>query len=558
MTRRVEISSNGLKQMQEGVNILADVVKSTLGPVGRTVIIESDSDYAVPVVTKDGVTVAKSVMLLNKLQNIAVKLVKQAAAKTAEKAGDGTTTSIVLAQALINLGMEREVYTKRFNVIKQGMLHAVSNIIDVLDKNTIKIETAEDVYQVALISSNGDVQIAESIKKAFEQVGKTGIINVEYNSVDKDRTKVFNGYTFDRGFLSYSFINKPERGQVHINDPKVLIVNEKIRSSRFIVPIINLCIKNDFPLVIMCDDMEGDALATCVQVVQKGLIPLVVVKNPSLDSKRKLILKDIATFTGGTVIAESENIYLEDFQLEMLGSCQKFECDKEDSVIIGGKGEFINELITTLTDKLENGDNTEYEKEFLEERIAKLNKGMATIYVSGFTESEMEEKKYRVEDAILAVKSALADGVVAGGGTAYLKAFDTNFLMNESYDDYKLGLYLVYQATLEPYRTLVINSEVENKIDIIVADEDANRGQDFNTGLLCNLQEQGIIDPVKVTKIALQNAVSVAISILGSRGIVYPIGDIERKMEDAKLSKELEEAVADMYNKDRLFNEKQN
>jgi chaperonin GroEL len=426
MTRRVEISSNGLKQMQEGVNILADVVKSTLGPVGRTVIIESDSDYAVPVVTKDGVTVAKSVMLLNKLQNIAVKLVKQAAAKTAEKAGDGTTTSIVLAQALINLGMEREVYTKRFNVIKQGMLHAVSNIIDVLDKNTIKIETAEDVYQVALISSNGDVQIAESIKKAFEQVGKTGIINVEYNSVDKDRTKVFNGYTFDRGFLSYSFINKPERGQVHINDPKVLIVNEKIRSSRFIVPIINLCIKNDFPLVIMCDDMEGDALATCVQVVQKGLIPLVVVKNPSLDSKRKLILKDIATFTGGTVIAESENIYLEDFQLEMLGSCQKFECDKEDSVIIGGKGEFINELITTLTDKLENGDNTEYEKEFLEERIAKLNKGMATIYVSGFTESEMEEKKYRVEDAILAVKSALADGVVAGGGTAYLKAFDTS------------------------------------------------------------------------------------------------------------------------------------
>jgi len=497
-------------KLVEGVNILANAVKTTLGPKGRNVVIEKP--FGSPVVTKDGVTVAKEIMLEDKLQNMGAQMVKEVAAKTADKAGDGTTTATVLAQSIVKEGMKFVAAGMNPMDLKRGIDKAVTAIVDELSNISKTCETQKEVAQVGSISANSDESIGKLISDAMERVGKDGVITVEDGKGLHDELEVVEGMQFDRGYLSPFFVNNPEKQQVELSDPYILLTDKKISSVRDLLPVLETVAKQGKPLLIIAEDVEGEALATLVVNTMRGIIKSCAVKAPGFGDRRKAMLEDIAILTNGTVITEDLGYTLEKVTVDQLGRAARIEIGKEETIIIDGIGskEKINERVKSLQVQME-GTTSDYDRDKIAERIAKLAGGVAVIKVGAATEVEMKEKKDRVDDALHATRAAVEDGIVVGGGVAFLRARTALNNVRGTNTDQEAGIKIVWRAVEEPIRT--ITSNAGESADVVVAkvlEGSGNYGYNAATGVYGDLLEMGVIDPTKVTKSALINAASIA------------------------------------------------
>jgi chaperonin GroEL len=497
-------------KLVEGVNILANAVKTTLGPKGRNVVIEKP--FGSPVVTKDGVTVAKEIMLEDKLQNMGAQMVKEVAAKTADKAGDGTTTATVLAQSIVKEGMKFVAAGMNPMDLKRGIDKAVTAIVDELSNISKTCETQKEVAQVGSISANSDESIGKLISDAMERVGKDGVITVEDGKGLHDELEVVEGMQFDRGYLSPFFVNNPEKQQVELSDPYILLTDKKISSVRDLLPVLETVAKQGKPLLIIAEDVEGEALATLVVNTMRGIIKSCAVKAPGFGDRRKAMLEDIAILTNGTVITEDLGYTLEKVTVDQLGRAARIEIGKEETIIIDGIGskEKINERVKSLQVQMED-TTSDYDRDKIAERIAKLAGGVAVIKVGAATEVEMKEKKDRVDDALHATRAAVEDGIVVGGGVAFLRARIALNNVRGTNTDQEAGIKIVWRAVEEPIRT--ITSNAGESADVVVAkvlEGSGNYGYNAATGVYGDLLEMGVIDPTKVTKSALINAASIA------------------------------------------------
>ncbi len=497
-------------KLVEGVNILANAVKTTLGPKGRNVVIEKP--FGSPVVTKDGVTVAKEIMLEDKLQNMGAQMVKEVAAKTADKAGDGTTTATVLAQSIVKEGMKFVAAGMNPMDLKRGIDKAVTAIVDELSNISKTCETQKEVAQVGSISANSDESIGKLISDAMERVGKDGVITVEDGKGLHDELEVVEGMQFDRGYLSPFFVNNPEKQQVELSDPYILLTDKKISSVRDLLPVLETVAKQGKPLLIIAADVGGEALATLVVNTMRGIIKSCAVKAPGFGDRRKAMLEDIAILTNGTVITEDLGYTLEKVTVDQLGRAARIEIGKEETIIIDGIGskEKINERVKSLQVQMED-TTSDYDRDKIAERIAKLAGGVAVIKVGAATEVEMKEKKDRVDDALHATRAAVEDGIVVGGGVALLRARTALNSIQGTNTDQEAGIKIVWRAVEEPIRT--ITSNAGESADVVVAkvlEGSGNYGYNAATGVYGDLLEMGVIDPTKVTKSALINAASIA------------------------------------------------
>ena len=508
----VKFGDEARQLMVQGVNILADAVKVTLGPKGRNVVL--DKPFGSPVITKDGVSVAREIELENRFQNMGAQMVKEVAAKTNDVAGDGTTTATVLAQAIIREGMKALSSGANPVDLKRGIDKAVEAGVAELKNISKSCSTQKEIAQVGTISANSDSSIGEKIAEAMEQVGKEGIITVEDGSSLEMELHVVEGMQFDRGYLSPFFINNAEKQVSSFSNPKILITDKKISNLGQILQVLESVSKAKKPLVIIADDVDGEALASLVLNHVKGMIQVVAVKAPGFGERRKAMLEDIAILTGAQVISEDVGLNLETVTLDMLGSAVKVEVSKDNTIITDGAGtpeEMINR-ITTLKAQLSE-TTAEYDREKLQERLAKLAGGIAVIKVGATTELEMKERKDRVEDALNATKAAVEEGIVPGGGVALirLKNAIANVYVNLTNEDQKQGVKIVLKALYEPLIQIINNgggnaSVVANAID----DAADSYGYDATNEVYGDMFEMGIIDPTKVTRSALQNAASVA------------------------------------------------
>ena len=497
-------------KLVEGVNILANAVKTTLGPKGRNVVIEKP--FGSPVITKDGVTVAKEIMLEDKLMNMGAQMVKEVAAKTADKAGDGTTTATVLAQSIVKEGMKYVASGMNPMDLKRGIDKAVIAIVEELGKISKTCETQKEIAQVGSISANSDETIGKLISDAMERVGKDGVITVEDGKGLHDELEVVEGMQFDRGYLSPFFVTNPGKQQSELVDPYVLLTDKKISNVRDLLPVLEAVAKQGKPLLIVAEDVEGEALATLVVNTMRGIIKSCAVKAPGFGDRRKAMLEDIAILTGGQVITEDLGHTLEKVTIDQLGRAARIEIGKEDTIIIDGVGtkEKINERVATLQVQMDD-TTSDYDRDKIAERIAKLAGGVAVIKVGAATETEMKEKKDRVDDALHATRAAVEDGIVAGGGVALLRsrrALDDVIGINS---DQEAGIKIVWRAVEEPIRT--ITSNAGESADVVVSkvlEGTGNFGYNAATGVYGDLVEMGVIDPTKVTKSALVNAASIA------------------------------------------------
>ncbi len=497
-------------KLVEGVNILANAVRTTLGPKGRNVVIEKP--FGSPVITKDGVTVAKEIMLQDKLQNMGAQMVKEVAAKTADKAGDGTTTATVLAQSIVKEGMKFVTAGMNPMDLKRGIDKAVTAIVDELSNISKTCETQKEIAQVGSISANSDESIGNLISAAMEKVGRDGVITVEDGKGLHDELEVVEGMQFDRGYLSPFFITNPEKQQVELVDPYILLTDKKISNIRDLLPTLEMISKQGKPLLIVAEDVESEALATLVVNTMRGIIKSCAVKAPGFGDRRKAMLEDIAILTNGTVIAEELGFSLEKVSLDQLGRAARVEIGKEDTIIIDGIGskEKIDERVKALQVQM-NDTTSEYDKDKLAERIAKLAGGVAVIKVGAATETEMKEKKDRVDDALHATRAAVEDGIVVGGGVALLRARKALDNVQGTNSDQEAGIKIVWRAVEEPIRT--ITSNAGESADVVVAkvlEGTGNFGYNAATGVYGDLFEMGVVDPTKVTKSALVNAASIA------------------------------------------------
>jgi len=497
-------------KLVEGVNILANAVKTTLGPKGRNVVIEKP--YGSPIVTKDGVTVAKEIMLEDKLQNMGAQMVKEVAAKTADKAGDGTTTATVLAQSIVKEGMKFVTAGMNPMDLKRGIDKAVTAVVNELSNISKPCATQKEVAQVGSISANSDESIGKLISDAMERVGKDGVITVEDGKGLQDELEVVEGMQFDRGYLSPFFITNPEKQQVELIDPYILITDKKISSVRDLLPVLETVSKQGKPLLIVSEDIEGEALATLVVNTMRGIIKSCAVKAPGFGDRRKAMLEDIAVLTNGVVITEELGYTLEKVTVDQLGRAARIEIGKEDTIIIDGVGskEKINDRVKALQAQMED-TTSDYDKDKLAERIAKLAGGVAVIKVGAATEVEMKEKKARVDDALHATRAAVEDGIVVGGGVALLRARKALDNIHGSNSDQDAGIKIVWRALEEPIRT--ITSNAGESADVVVAkvlEGSGNFGFNAATSVYGDMLEMGVIDPTKVTKTALINAASIA------------------------------------------------
>lgn len=497
-------------KLVEGVNILANAVRTTLGPKGRNVVIEKP--FGSPVVTKDGVTVAKEIMLEDKLQNMGAQMVKEVAAKTADKAGDGTTTATVLAQSIVKEGMKFVAAGMNPMDLKRGIDKAVTVIVDELSNISKTCETQKEIAQVASLSANSDESIGKLISDAMERVGKDGVITVEDGKGLHDELEVVEGMQFDRGYLSPFFINNPERQQVELSDPYILLTDKKISNIRDLLPVLETVAKQGKPLLIVSEDVEGEALATLVVNTMRGIIKSCAVKAPGFGDRRKAMLEDIAILTNGTVITEDLGYTLEKVTVDQLGRAARVEIGKEETIIIDGIGskEKIDERVKSLQTQMED-TTSDYDRDKIAERIAKLAGGVAVIKVGAATEVEMKEKKDRVDDALHATRAAVEDGIVVGGGVALLRARKSLDNLHGANTDQEAGIKIVWRAVEEPIRA--ITSNAGESADVVVAkvlEGSSNYGFNAATGVYGDLLEMGVIDPTKVTKSALINAASIA------------------------------------------------
>jgi chaperonin GroEL len=497
-------------RMVEGVNILANAVKVTLGPKGRNVVLERS--FGAPTVTKDGVSVAKEIELKDKLQNMGAQMVKEVASKTSDIAGDGTTTATVLAQAIVREGMKYVAAGMNPMDLKRGIDKAVTALVAELKKASKATTTSKEIAQVGSISANSDETIGKIIADAMDKVGKEGVITVEDGKSLESELDVVEGMQFDRGYLSPYFINNPEKQSALMDNPFVLLYDKKVSNIRDLLPILEQVAKAGRPLLIIAEDVDGEALATLVVNTIRGILKVVAVKAPGFGDRRKAMLEDIAILTGGKVIAEEVGLTLEKVTLADLGSAKRIEVGKENTIIIDGAGAAgdIEARVKQVRVQIEEA-TSDYDREKLQERVAKLAGGVAVIKVGAATEVEMKEKKARVEDALHATRAAVEEGIVAGGGVALLRAKQTAGVIKGDNADQDAGIKLVMKAIEAPLREIVFNGGGEASVVVnAVLNGKGNYGYNAANETYGDMIEMGILDPTKVTRTALQNAASVA------------------------------------------------
>ena len=512
--KQIVFGDNGRNKLVEGVNVLADAVKVTLGPKGRNVVIERS--FGSPHVTKDGVTVAKEIELEDKLANMGAQMVKEVASRTADNAGDGTTTATVLAQSIVKEGMKYVVSGHNPMDLKRGIDQAVTAAITELTNISKPCTTTKEIAQVGSISANSDASIGNIIAEAMEKVGKEGVITVEDGKGLENELDVVEGMQFDRGYLSPYFINNPDKQVSILDNPFVLLVDKKISNIRDLIPVLEAVAKSGKPLLIISEDVEGEALATLVVNNMRGIIKTCAVKAPGFGDRRKAMLEDIAILTGGTVIAEETGLTLEKAGIEQLGMAGRVEIGKENTIIIDGAGDktAIENRVKSIRTQVKEA-TSDYDKEKLQERVAKLAGGVAVIRVGAATETEMKEKKDRIDDALHATRAAVEDGIVAGGGVALIRVKQAIVNLKGLNADQQAGISIVLRALEEPARCIAFNAG--DPADVIIneiASKTGNYGYNAATGTYGDMVEQGVIDPTKVTKTALVNAASIAGLIL--------------------------------------------
>ena len=508
--KEIVFSDSARSKLVEGVNILANAVKVTLGPKGRNVVLERS--FGSPVVTKDGVSVAKEIELTDKLQNIGAQLVKEVASRTSDAAGDGTTTATVLAQAIVREGQKYVAAGLNPLDLKRGIDKAVIAAVEELKKISKPTTTSKEIAQVATISANGEESIGQRIAEAIDRVGKEGVITVEDGKSLDDELDVVEGLQFDRGYLSPYFINDQDKQVAVLDEPFVLLHDKKISNIRDLLPVLELVAKAGRPLLIIAEDVEGEALATLVVNNIRGILKTVAVKAPGFGDRRKALLEDIAILTGGQVIAEETGLSLEKATLAELGQAKRIEVGKENTIVIDGAGDTknIQARVKQIRVQIEEA-SSDYDREKLQERVAKLAGGVAVIKVGGATEIEVKEKKDRVDDALHATRAAVEEGIVPGGGVALIRVKQAISGLKGANADQDAGVKIVLRALEEPLRQIVTNAGEEASVVVArVAEGTGNFGYNAQTGEYGDLVESGVLDPTKVTRTALQNAASIA------------------------------------------------
>ncbi|HYC86234.1 MAG TPA: chaperonin GroEL [Chryseosolibacter sp.] len=523
MAKEITFETSARDKIKKGVDKLANAVKVTLGPKGRNVIL--DKKFGAPSVTKDGVSVAKEIELKDAIENMGAQLVKEVASKTADAAGDGTTTATVLAQAIFNHGIKNVASGANPMDLKRGIDKAVTAVVEDLRKQSKKIKDSNEIAQVATISANSDVTIGKMIADAMEKVGKDGVITVEEAKGTETEVKTVEGMQFDRGYLSPYFVTNAEKMEAELDSPFILIYDKKISSMKELLPILEQSAQTGKPLVIIAEEVEGEALATLVVNKIRGALRVAAVKAPGFGDRRKAMLEDIAVLTGGQVISEERGFKLENATLDMLGRAEKVNIDKDNTTIVNGAGKKadIQGRVNQIKAQIET-TTSDYDKEKLQERLAKLSGGVAILYIGAATEVEMKEKKDRVDDALHATRAAVQEGVIPGGGVAYLRAIDALKSVPVDNDDQATGVNIVRQALEAPMRIIAENAGQEGSVIVNkVRDGKKDFGYNAHSNKFENFFEAGIIDPTKVARLALENAASIAGLLLTTEAVVSEI-----------------------------------
>jgi chaperonin GroEL len=508
--KQVKFSADAREKMLRGVDVLANAVKVTLGPKGRNVVIEKS--FGAPRTTKDGVTVAKEIELEDKFENMGAQMLREVASKANDVAGDGTTTATVLAQAIVREGLKRVAAGMNPMDLKRGIDKAVHQVVGTLAENARKLSSSQEIAQVGSISANGETEIGQMIADAMEKVGKEGVITVEEAKSLETELEVVEGMQFDRGYLSPYFITNADKMVVDLEDPMILIHDGKLSTLQPLLPVLEAVVQSQRPLTIIAEDVDGEALATLVVNKLRGGLKVAAVKAPGFGDRRKAMLEDIAILTGGTVISSELGIKLENVTLNMLGKAKKVSIAKETTTIVDGAGKKkdIDARVAQIRLQIEE-TTSDYDKEKLQERLAKLSGGVAVIKVGGATEVEVKERKDRVDDALNATRAAVAEGIVAGGGAALLRTAQAITVKGVN-DDEQAGIDIVRRALEAPIRQIVENAGVEGSVVVktVAANPSRNWGFNAQTEEYGDMLKMGIIDPVKVVRSALQNAASVA------------------------------------------------
>ena len=521
MSKQILFEKDARDKLKAGVDKLANAVKVTLGPKGRNVIISKK--YGAPSVTKDGVSVAKEIELEDPIENMGAQMCKEVASKTADQAGDGTTTATVLAQAIVTPGLKALASGANPMDLKRGIDKAVKAVVLNLEEQTQKIGTDfTEIEQVATVSANGDAEIGKMIADAMKKVGTEGVITVEEAKGTETEVKTVEGMQFDRGYLSPYFVTNPENMEAELEDALLLICEKKISNMRELLPILEKVAQSSRPVLIIAEDVDGEALATLVVNVARGVLKAVAIKAPGFGDRRKEMLKDIAALTGGICISEEMGYKLESADFTYLGQAEKIIIGKDNTTIVNGKGDKgqITARISEIKTQIEKTES-DYDREKLQERLAKLAGGVAVLYIGAPTEIEMKEKKDRVDDALHATRAAVQEGIVAGGGVAYIRAQSVIADLKGDNEDETTGIRIVYRAIEEPLRQIVANSGLEASIVVQkVRDGEGDFGYNARTGEYQNLKKAGVIDPKKVSRVALENAASIASMLLTTEVVI--------------------------------------
>jgi chaperonin GroEL len=520
MAKKLFFNTDARERLKKGVDTLADAVKVTLGPKGRNVIL--DKKFGAPTITKDGVTVAKDIEIKEPIENMGAQLVKEVASKTADTAGDGTTTATVLAQAIFSAGIKNVAAGANPMDLKRGIDKAVTAVVKSLQAQSRPINSSNEIAQVATISANNDTEIGKMIANAMDKVGKDGVITVEEARGTETEVKTVEGMQFDRGYLSPYFVTNTEKMEAELDRPYILITEKKISSMKELMPVLEASAQTGRPLLIIAEDVDGEALATLVVNKIRGVLKIAAVKAPGFGDRRKAMLEDIAILTGGTVISEERGFKLENATLDYLGTAEKITIDKDNTTIINGSGtsENIQARVSQIKSQMEN-TTSDYDKEKLQERLAKLSGGVAILYIGAATEVEMKEKKDRVDDALHATRAAVQEGVVAGGGVAFLRAIDALKDVQTHNEDEATGVNIIRIALESPLRTIVYNAGGESSVVVNkVKEGKEDFGYNARDDRYENMFAAGVIDPTKVTRLALENAASIAALLLTTECVV--------------------------------------
>lgn len=521
MSKQLFFNIDARNRMKRGVDCLADAVKVTLGPKGRNVVIEKK--FGAPGITKDGVTVAKEIELEDSIENLGAQMVKEVASKTADIAGDGTTTATVLAQSIIGEGLKNVAAGANPMDLKRGIDKAVSAVVENLKTQSEKVgNDNKKIEQVASISANNDSAIGALIAQAMAKVGNEGVITVEESKGTETTVEVVEGMQFDRGYLSAYFVTNSDKMQVELQNPYILIYEKKVSTLKDILPILESVVQSGRPLLIIAEDVDGEALATLVVNKLRGSLKIAAVKAPGFGDRRKEMLQDIAALTGGTVISEDQGYKLENASIASLGQAESITIDKDNTTVVGGKGqkEAIAARVGQIKSQIES-TTSDYDREKLQERLAKLSGGVAVLYIGAASEMEMKEKKDRVDDALHATRAAVEEGIVPGGGVAYIRAIESLANVKTENADEKTGIAIVRRALEEPLRQIVANAGLEGSIIVQkVREGKGDYGFNARTEVYENMLAAGVIDPTKVSRVALENAASIASMLLTTECVI--------------------------------------